>query len=98
VEVIALYDAKNRFSEIRKQVTESGQPCVISRRGLPAVKIVPFEEADAADSMGRSASVWDTVEESQARFGKLTEEFELPERSQQANPSPLDAEPWGALL
>ena len=57
------------------------------------MKIVPFEEADAADSMGRSAPVWDTVEESQARFGKLTDEFELPERSQQANPSQLDAEP-----
>ena len=92
MEMIALYDAKNRFSEICKQVTESGQPCVISRRGRPVVKIVPFEEDDAADPRGRSASVWDTVEESQARFGKLTEEFERPERSQKANPSPLDAE------
>ena len=73
--MIALYDAKNRFSEICKRVTESGQPCVISRRGRPAVKIVPFGEPDAVDPTGRSASVWDTVEESQARFGKLTEEF-----------------------
>lgn len=87
--MIALYDAKNRLSEICKQVNESGQPCVISRRGQPAVKIVSFEEVDATDPAGSPASVWDTVEESQARYGALTEDFEPPERSQHSNPSPL---------
>jgi prevent-host-death family protein len=88
--MIALYDAKNRLSEICNQVTESGQPCVISRRGRPAVKIVPFEEAGANQAAGKPASVWDTLEESQARYGALTDDFELPERSAHANPSPLD--------
>ncbi|NBB80255.1 MAG: type II toxin-antitoxin system prevent-host-death family antitoxin [Verrucomicrobia bacterium] len=92
MEMIALYDAKNRLSEICKQVTESGQPCVISRRGQPAVKIVPFGEASATDASGAPASVWDTVEESQARYGTLTDEFEFPDRSKHANPSPLDWE------
>ena len=92
MEMFALYDAKNRLSEICKQVTESGQPCVISRRGQPAVKIVPFEEDSVSDSSGNPASVWDTVEESQARYGKMTEDFELPDRSRHSTPSPLDAE------
>ncbi|TVP78454.1 MAG: type II toxin-antitoxin system Phd/YefM family antitoxin [Puniceicoccaceae bacterium] len=92
MEMIALYDAKNRLSEICKQVTESRQPCVISRRGRPAVKIVPFEEEGVVNSAGRPASVWDTVEEAQARYGALTEEFEIPDRSGHSNPSPLDRE------
>lgn len=90
MEMIALYDAKNRLSEICKQVMESGQPCVISRRGQPAVKIIPFEDAAGPDPAGSPPSVWDTVEESQARYGALTPEFEPPERSKQSNPSPLD--------
>lgn len=83
MESFALYDAKNRLSELCKQVTETGEPCVISRRGKPIVKIVPFQGEDAS-------SVWGTVEESQARYGSLNEDFELPERSSETRPSPLD--------
>lgn len=84
MDMIALYDAKNRLSEICNQVSETGQPCVISRRGKPVVKVVPI---DAGESV---ASVWDTVEESQARYGQLDEELELSERSGQQRRNPLD--------
>lgn len=83
MESFALYDAKNRLSELCSKVMESGEPCIISRRGRPIVKIVPFKEEE-------TISVWSTVEESQAKFGPLCEDFELPERSREMRPSPLD--------
>lgn len=82
--MIALYDAKNRLSEICNQVSETGQPCVISRRGKPVVKLVPIEEECV------SASVWDTVEEAQARYGALDDDFILPQRSEVSRETPLD--------
>ena len=86
METFALYDAKNRLSELCKQVVETGEPCVISRRGRPIVKLVPVDEE------ATRASVWETVEEAQAKYGPLDAEVELPERSGEARPSPLDAE------
>ena len=83
METYALYDAKNRLSELCNQVTETGEPCVISRRGRPIVKLVPIEDPQS------SQSVWDTLEESQAKYGLLSEDFELPERGIQARPDPL---------
>lgn len=82
--MVPLYDAKNRLSEICNQVSETGQPCVISRRGKPVVKLVPVEDG------GASTSVWDTVEESRARFGALNEDFILPQRSERQRENPLD--------
>lgn len=84
MESFALYDAKNRLSELCNKVTETGEPCVISRRGKPIVKIVPIDDPDRADS------VWDTVEEAQAKYGKLDAEFELPERTTDVRDNPLD--------
>lgn len=84
MDTVALYDAKNRLSELCNKVAETGEPCIISRRGKPIVKLVPVE-----DSAG-SESVWDTVEESQAKYGPLEDDFELPERSTEMRPSPLE--------
>jgi len=81
---VALYDAKNRLSEICNQVTETGEPCIISRRGKPIVKLVPVDDSEEANS------VWGTVEESQAKYGPLDEDFELPERSSKMRSNSLD--------
>lgn len=84
MESVALYDAKNRLSELCNKVTETGEPCIISRRGRPIVKLVPVGEADG------TSSVWESVEEAQAKYGSLDEDLELPERSREMRPSPLD--------
>jgi prevent-host-death family protein len=84
VESFALYDAKNRLSELCKKVAETGEPCVISRRGRPIVKLVPV------DDEGTRASVWESVEEAQAKYGPLDAEIELPKRSSEVRPSPLE--------
>jgi prevent-host-death family protein len=80
---LGLFEAKNRLSEVCAQVARTGEPCVITRHGRPLVQIVPV--ADAA-----VASVWDTVEEAQARYGAIIEELALPERNPASNrPAPL---------
>jgi len=84
VETVALYDAKNRLSELCSRVEETGVPCVISRRGKPVVKLVPVDDS------GRGSSVWDTVEEAQAKYGELDAELELSERSGGMRPNPFD--------
>jgi prevent-host-death family protein len=84
MDMVALYDAKNRLSEICNQVSETGEPCVISRRGQPIVKLVPIDSVEQTDS------VWATVEEAQAKYGQLDEEFEMPERSGAQRANPLD--------
>lgn len=82
---VALYDAKNRLSELCNKVTESGEPCIISRRGKPIVKLVPIDHGE------EPRSVWSTVEEAQAKYGPLNEEFEMPDRFPSGmRPSPLD--------
>ena len=84
MESFALYDAKNRLSELCNKVTETGEPCVISRRGRPIVKIVPIDDPERADS------VWDTLEEAQAKYGQMDADFDLPDRSSEIRPAPLD--------
>lgn len=84
MESFALYDAKNRLSELCNQVAETGEPCLISRRGKPIVKLVPYQD-EAAES-----SVWGSVEEAQAKYGPLSEDFEQPGRGSEMRPSPLE--------
>lgn len=79
---MGLFEVKNRFSEVCDDVVRTGEPYVVTRRGKPLVKILPIQE--------ESESVWSTVEESQAKYGKIREELELPERGIAGNrPSPL---------
>lgn len=57
---------------------------MVTRHGKPIARIVP---AAADDS---EKSVWDTVAESRARYGELTDDVELPPRDIPSNrPDPL---------
>lgn len=82
MKMMGLFEVKNRFSEVCDDVATKGVPCVVTRRGKPLVKIIPIEE--------EKESVWSTVAESQAKYGKIKEELELPTREVSGNrPSPL---------
>ena len=76
---IGIYEAKTHLSQLCEETASTGEAWLISKNGKPLVKIVPYED------MALSASVWDTVEESKARYGPL-EDFELPEREIKKNP------------
>lgn len=85
MKTIGLFETKNRLSEVCAQVSKTREPVVVTRRGKALVKIVPIVEDDA------TTSVWGSVEESQARFGPLSDDLKLPRRTiSQNRPDPLD--------
>ena len=54
---------------------------MITRRGKAIVQIIPLSERSSTDG------VWSTVAVSRARYGKITDDFELPERNAGSNRS-----------
>lgn len=90
MKIVKLFDAKNRFSELCQTVASTGEPCIVTRRGKPLVRLVPAVGASECPNFPR-ASVWDTVAEGQAKYGPIEEEIELPKRKVSSNrASPLD--------
>lgn len=84
MKVAALFDVKNRFSEICEAVSKTGEPIIVTRRGVPLVRIVP--EADST----RPTSVWDSVEECKTKHGPLPDDWKLPTRKTSSlRPDPL---------
>ncbi|NBD37819.1 MAG: hypothetical protein GVY10_04540 [Verrucomicrobia bacterium] len=71
---IGIYQAKTHLAQICEEVARTGEACLVSRNRKPLVRIVPLGEE------GGPGSVWDTVEESRAKYGPL-EDFDLPERA-----------------
>lgn len=47
IESISLFEAKAHFSDLVKQVAETGQSMVISVRGKPKVRLVPYDAPQA---------------------------------------------------
>jgi prevent-host-death family protein len=79
---VGIFEAKAKLSEICDEVARSGQSVVVTRRGQPLVRIDPVAEA--------GLSVWEAREQYIARKGGLTEEFQVPRRSDEVPVSPLD--------
>jgi len=79
MKAMSLFDTKNRLSEVCDQVLSTGEPVVITRRGRAIVQIVPIQENESRQS------VWSTVAESRAKYGKIKDDFDLPERNSDVN-------------
>lgn len=83
---LSLFETKNRFSAVCGEVASTGEPLTVTRRGRPLVQIVPVRQTEEV------GSVWDTLEESQQRWGNLPDDWELPVRRPGENrPDPLEA-------
>lgn len=80
-----IFETKNKLSEICENVALSGEHLIITRHGVPLVCIVPYAQDDS------QTSVWDTVQESREKYGPLTDEMALPERTRSKN----RADPFG---
>lgn len=84
MKTLGLFETKNRLSEVCEQVASTSEPLVVTRHGKPLVQIIPYVSTESP------ASVWDTVAESRAKHGPLTDHFDLPKRDPEANrPNPL---------
>jgi prevent-host-death family protein len=83
MKTMGLFDAKNKLSEVCELVASTREPVTVTRRGRAIVQIIPVESP-------AGSSIWGTVKESRAKYGALTDEFELPARKNQVNrPDPL---------
>ena len=76
---MGLFETKNRLSEVCEQVASTSEPVVVTRHGKPLVRIIPYTSSDSVES------VWDTVAEGRAKYGKLTDDFDLQKRDTTSN-------------
>ena len=83
--IIGLFEAKTKFSEICERVAVQGVGVVVTRRGKPLVKIEPIPKGKL-----RAPSVWDRRAEFEQQHGRFTEDFTLPPRQKQTWRNPLE--------
>ena len=76
MKTLGIYDAKTRLSEICEQVAQTGEPVVVTRRGVPLVQIDPVEPQDASGSM-----IWRMRERFVAVHGDIDVDLDLPPRT-----------------
>ena len=79
---VGIFEAKAKLSEICDRVSRSGESVIVTRRGKPLVRIDPV----ARDR----GSVWEDRAAYVTEKGRMTVEFDIPERSRELPASPLD--------
>jgi prevent-host-death family protein len=79
MKAISLFDAKTHLSDIVREVSTEKDGVIITVRGLPKVRVIPYE----AKAEG---SAWEVRERHVAQYGEW-EDIDLPERS---NPIPIN--------
>jgi prevent-host-death family protein len=82
---LGIFEVKARISEICERVKQTGEPIVITKRGVPMVRIEPIIEEPAGVS-----EIWRLRQEFIEESGELTEDFEPPERQHDRIKDPLD--------
>ncbi|MEI8095505.1 MAG: type II toxin-antitoxin system Phd/YefM family antitoxin [Spirochaetales bacterium] len=81
---ITLFEAKAQISELVKRIASSGESVVLTVRGKPMVRIIPYREETPPD-------VWELRERSGLPYGSI--DFEAPARSTEVRWNPLDELP-----
>jgi prevent-host-death family protein len=85
---ISLFEAKAHFSELVRQVAESGQGIAISVRGKPRVRLVPYDAPLA------KPDAWDVREKLEGEYGMATSDAQDPAEQARTvvTPKPLFTE------
>ena len=73
---LGIYEAKTKLSEICERVAQTGEPVVVTRRGIPLVQIRPVGSED-----GIGSTVWESRERFVEEHGDLDVDLELPPRT-----------------
>ena len=71
MKTVGIFEAKAKLSEICMQVSRDHEPVIVTRRGVPLVRIEPIEEK------GGASEVWDIAAEYR-KAHRVTEDLELP--------------------
>ena len=83
VDTFSLFEAKTHFSHLVQEVAESHNEVVVTVRGLPKVRIVPYDTSVNND-------VWEVRESLVAEYGEF--DLDLPRRRNEAPRNPLNEE------
>ena len=75
MKTLGMFEAKTRFSEVCAAVAETGEPRIVTKRGRPFVKIIPWEAPATA------RTVWELRDDDEAAYGPCREDFSVPERA-----------------
>jgi|GEM_PF-361381 len=89
---MGIFETKNKFSEVCEQVSSSGEPVLVTKRGKALVRIMPLttypSAAEHDHGKGGRSVIWNLVREHRAQYGPVEEEIEFPERTEQ------NRDPW----
>ena len=85
METIGIFEAKTRFSELCEKVFKTKESILITRRGVPIVKIDPVTYADSEKS-----DIWMAREKFLNKYGQLDQDLEIPERTTESFHNPFD--------
>ena len=81
---LGIYEAKTKLSEICERVAQTGEPVVVTRRGVPLVQIDPVAPATGTGSM-----IWELRDRFVNEHGELEADIELPPRTVERRESPF---------
>ncbi len=84
MKAIGIFEVKTKISEICENVKENCEPVLITKRGIPMVKIIPLENPE------KQSSIWNRRAEFISAHGLITEKLPLPTRKVEKTTNPLD--------
>ena len=83
---IGIFEAKTKLSQICEEVHETKEPVLITKRGVPFVRIEPVIAYPQQVS-----AIWESRETFMECYGELSPDFELPIRGNVVDyENPLD--------
>ena len=81
---LGIYEAKTKLSEICERVAQTGEPVVVTRRGVPLVQIDPVEPVT-----GTGSTIWGLRDRFIEEHGTPEEDLELPPRPVEQRETPF---------
>ena len=81
---VGIFEAKTRLSEICGRVAQTGEPVVVTRRGVPLVRIDPV-----GPERGTGSTIWELRDRFVEVDGDLEVDLELPPRTVEPRESPF---------
>lgn len=84
MKIIGIFQAKTHFSDICEKVSRTGEPILITKRGVPIVRIDPISPDK------RISNVWSARKNFIKKHGAIDEDIEIPNRSIDKFRDPLE--------
>ena len=84
MKAIGIFEVKTKISELCETVKKTHEPILITKRGIPMVRIIPIESPE------NQSNIWNMRQKFIDGNGLFTEEITLPPRRVETIINPLD--------